>query len=147
MEQQLQKFVVLVYLHHINSNSAQDVLNGKSMLEQKYLLLSAIWFGFCEYAFINLWLLWQIDMTMVYGPRMGMMRMERWERARKLGPKPQQEIDSWIKTSSTILSWNLSKEHVLDQSMDRWSPLMRTCSMGPLSSSAFVIKMRLWLAS
>ncbi|XP_010549000.1 PREDICTED: uncharacterized protein LOC104820303 [Tarenaya hassleriana] len=39
----------------------------------------------------------QFDMNMAYGPCLGMTRQARWERARRLGMNPPNEIESLLK--------------------------------------------------
>ncbi|KAJ4849739.1 hypothetical protein Tsubulata_016129 [Turnera subulata] len=41
----------------------------------------------------------QFDMNMTYGPCIGMTRLARWERARRLGLNPPQEIETLLKTT------------------------------------------------
>ncbi|KAK7363237.1 hypothetical protein VNO77_05371 [Canavalia gladiata] len=40
----------------------------------------------------------QFDLNMAYGPCVGMTRLARWERARKLGLNPPQEIERLLKS-------------------------------------------------
>ncbi|KAJ4866680.1 polymerase delta 4 [Raphanus sativus] len=40
----------------------------------------------------------QFDMNMAYGPCVGMTRLDRWERALRLGMNPPSEIDKLLKT-------------------------------------------------
>ncbi|GMJ11324.1 polymerase delta 4 [Hibiscus trionum] len=39
----------------------------------------------------------QFDMNMAFGPCIGMTRLDRWERAQRLGLNPSQEIQSILK--------------------------------------------------
>lgn len=39
----------------------------------------------------------QFDLNMAYGPCLGMTRLERWERACKLGLNPPEEIEALLK--------------------------------------------------
>ncbi|CAM8976441.1 unnamed protein product [Rhodiola kirilowii] len=41
----------------------------------------------------------QFDLNMRYGPCIGMSRLDRWERAKKLGMNPPQDIESHLKSS------------------------------------------------
>ncbi|KAK7411772.1 hypothetical protein VNO78_03211 [Psophocarpus tetragonolobus] len=38
------------------------------------------------------------DMNMMYGPCLGMPRLERWERAQKMGLKPPEEIKCFLES-------------------------------------------------
>ncbi|KAF8110061.1 hypothetical protein N665_0088s0072 [Sinapis alba] len=40
----------------------------------------------------------QFDMNMAYGPCLGMTRLDRWERALRLGMNPPSEIERLLKT-------------------------------------------------
>ncbi|XP_027347836.1 uncharacterized protein LOC113859222 [Abrus precatorius] len=48
----------------------------------------------------------QFDLNMAYGPCVGMTRLERWERARKLGLNPPQEIERLL-TSGKVQTESL----------------------------------------
>lgn len=39
----------------------------------------------------------QFDMNMAYGPCIGMSRLDRWERAQKLGKNPPKEVKALLK--------------------------------------------------
>ncbi|KAM3327001.1 hypothetical protein P3S67_002127 [Capsicum chacoense] len=41
----------------------------------------------------------QFDMNMVYGPCLGMSRLNRWERAKKLGLNPPTEVERLLKST------------------------------------------------
>ncbi|KAJ1420859.1 DNA-polymerase delta, subunit 4 [Sesbania bispinosa] len=43
------------------------------------------------------------DMNMAYGPCLGITRLERWERAQKLGLNPPQKIQSLLKIDKVQL--------------------------------------------
>lgn len=40
----------------------------------------------------------QFDMNIAYGPCLGMTRLDRWERALRLGMNPPNEIEKLLKT-------------------------------------------------
>jgi len=55
----------------------------------------------------------EFDMNMKYGPCLGITRLQRWERAEKLGLNPPMEIKSLLesgKVQSESLWWKLSKQ-------------------------------------
>ncbi|XP_059292313.1 uncharacterized protein LOC132045726 [Lycium ferocissimum] len=41
----------------------------------------------------------QFDMNMVYGPCLGMGRLDRWERAKKLGLNPPTDVERLLRSS------------------------------------------------
>ncbi|MCD7460416.1 hypothetical protein HAX54_043511 [Datura stramonium] len=41
----------------------------------------------------------QFDMNMIYGPCLGMNRLDRWERAKKLGLNPPADVERLLKSS------------------------------------------------
>ncbi|KAJ8547127.1 hypothetical protein K7X08_010713 [Anisodus acutangulus] len=41
----------------------------------------------------------QFDMNMVYGPCLGMSRLDRWERAKKLGLNPPTDVERLLRSS------------------------------------------------
>lgn len=45
----------------------------------------------------------QFDMNMVYGPCIGMNRLDRWNRANKLGLNPPKEVESALKSDKVRL--------------------------------------------
>ncbi|KAF1895291.1 hypothetical protein Lal_00043937 [Lupinus albus] len=45
-------------------------------------------------------LLRRFDMDMIYGPCVGMTRIERWERAQKMGLNPPKEIETFLKSDT-----------------------------------------------
>ncbi|KAK7246194.1 hypothetical protein RIF29_41054 [Crotalaria pallida] len=44
----------------------------------------------------------KFDMDMAYGPCVGVTRLERWERAQKMGLNPPQEIERILKSDKDI---------------------------------------------
>ncbi|CAN4090958.1 unnamed protein product [Withania somnifera] len=47
----------------------------------------------------NVEVLRQFDMNMVYGPCLGMSRLDRWERAKKLGLNPPTDVERLLRSS------------------------------------------------
>lgn len=41
----------------------------------------------------------QFDMNMVYGPCLGMNRLDRWERAKKLGMNPPADVERLLRSN------------------------------------------------
>ena len=64
------------------------------MMVKKAKLFMYLKFVVCEPIFM----LRQFDMNMAYGPCVGMTRVDRWERALRLGMNPPTEIERLLKT-------------------------------------------------